>query len=294
MHGNLFYGCATALVTPFRGNRVDFDALESLIDWQIDSGVDALVALGTTGEPATLTAAERAAILECAVERIAGRVPLIAGTGSNDTRRAVMQSREARRLGADALLVVTPYYNRASCNGLMAHFNAVADSVDIPIIMYNVPGRTGVNLAPETVAELAKHPNLCAVKEASGSVRQLTELARLCGDGVAVYCGNDDMVVPAMALGARGAISVASNVAPGRMRALTANWLRGEVRRALDAQTALMPLIDALFAEVSPIPVKAALAMMGRIENELRLPLCPLGEEKEARLRDVMEEMGLI
>ena len=294
MHGNLFYGCATALVTPFRGNRVDFDALESLIDWQIDSGVDALVALGTTGEPATLTASEHAAILECAVDRIAGRVPLIAGTGSNDTRRAVAQSREARRLGADALLVVTPYYNRASRDGLMAHFNAVADSVDIPVIMYNVPGRTGVNLAPETVAELAKHPNLCAVKEASGSVRQLTELARLCGDGVAVYCGNDDMVVPAMALGARGAISVAANVAPGRMRALTANWLRGEVRRALDAQTALLPLIDALFAEVSPIPVKAALAMMGRIENELRLPLCPLGEEKEAQLRNVMEEMGLI
>ena len=289
MHGNLFYGCATALVTPFRGNRVDYDALEGLIDWQLDSGIDALVVLGTTGEPSTLAPSERAAILECAVERVAGRVPLIAGTGSNDTRRAVEQSVEAQRLGADALLVVTPYYNRASREGLIAHYNAVADAVELPVILYNVPGRTGVNLAPETVAELAKHPNLCAVKEAGGNIRQFTDLARLCSEGVAVYCGNDDMIVPAMALGARGAISVASNVIPGEMRALTADWLRGEAKRCLDREVELLKLIDALFSEVNPIPVKAALSMMGRIENTLRLPLSPLSDGKAAQLRAALE-----
>ena len=289
MHGNLFYGCATALVTPFRGNRVDYDALEGLIDWQLDSGIDGLVVLGTTGEPSTLAPSERAAILECAVERVAGRVPLIAGTGGNDTRRAVEQSVEAQRLGADALLVVTPYYNRASREGLIAHYTAVADAVELPVILYNVPGRTGVNLAPETVAELAKHPNLCAVKEAGGNIRQFTDLARLCGEGVAVYCGNDDMIVPAMALGARGAISVASNVIPGEMRALTTDWLRGEAKRCLDRQVELLKLIDALFAEVNPIPVKAALSMMGRIENTLRLPLSPLSDGKAAQLRAALE-----
>ena len=294
MLGNLFYGCGTALATPFKGDRVDFDALEALIDWQIESGVDALVLLGTTGEPSTLSLGERGAIIECAAARIAGRVPLVVGTGSNDTRRAVSQSGEAQRLGADALLVVTPYYNRASRAGLIAHYRAVADAVDLPIILYNVPGRTGVNLAPETVAELAKHPNLCAVKEASGSVRQLTDLARLCGEGVAVYCGNDDMIVPAMALGARGAISVAANVVPAEMRALTGHWLRGDIKRALDMQVRLLPLIDALFSEVNPIPVKAALAMMGRIENALRLPLCPLSDEKQARLRKALAAVGAI
>ena len=294
MHGNLFYGCATALVTPFRGNRVDYDALEALIDWQIDSGIDALVILGTTGEPSTLSPSERSAILECAAARIAGRVPLIAGTGSNDTRRAEEQSREAQRLGADALLVVTPYYNKASRAGLMAHFTAVADAVDLPVILYNVPGRTGVNLSPEAVAELAKHPNLCAVKEAGGSIRAFTDLARLCGEGVAVYCGNDDMVVPAMALGARGAISVAANVIPAGMHAMAADWLRGEAKRCLDAQVEYLPLIDALFSDVSPIPVKAALSMMGRIENTLRLPLCPLDDEKSARLREAMEKAGIM
>ncbi len=294
MHGNLFYGCATALVTPFRGNRVDYDALEALIDWQIDSGIDALVILGTTGEPSTLSPSERSAILECAAARIAGRVPLIAGTGSNDTRRAEDQSREAQRLGADALLVVTPYYNKASRAGLMAHFTAVADAVDLPVILYNVPGRTGVNLSPEAVAELAKHPNLCAVKEAGGSIRAFTDLARLCGEGVAVYCGNDDMVVPAMALGARGAISVAANVIPAGMHTMAADWLRGETKRCLDAQVEYLPLIDALFSDVSPIPVKAALSMMGRIENTLRLPLCPLDDEKSARLREAMEKAGIM
>ena len=294
MHGNLFYGCGTALVTPFKGNRVDYDALERLIDWQIECGVDALVVLGTTGEPSTLSGSERSAVIECAAARCGGRVPLIVGTGANDTRKAAAQSVEAQRLGADALLVVTPYYNKASWEGLIAHYLAVADSVELPVILYNVPGRTGLNLPPEVVAELAKHPNLCAVKEASGNLRQMTELARVCGEGVAVYCGNDDQVVPAMSLGARGVISVAANVVPDRMHALAADWLRGEAKRSLEAQVKLLPLIDALFSDVNPIPVKAALAMMGRIENTLRLPLCPLSEEKQDRLREIMEGSGLL
>jgi len=294
MHGNLFYGCATALVTPFKGNRIDFDGLEALIDWQLDSGIDAIVALGTTGEPATVTESERAAIIECAVQRCAQRAPLIAGTGSNDTRQAVRQSMEAQRLGADALLVVTPYCNKASREGLVEHYNAIADSVDIPVILYNVPSRTGMNLDADVVAELARHPNLCAVKEASGNLRQMTDLAQACEGGVAIYCGNDDQIVPAMALGARGAISVAANILPGPMRDMTANWLKGEAKRSLDAQLKYLPLIRLLFDEVSPIPVKAALAMMGKIENSLRLPLYPLSDEKQELLRREMKRMGLL
>lgn len=294
MHGNLFYGCGTALVTPFKGNRIDFDALEALIDWQLDSGADALVILGTTGEPAAITESERPAIIECAVERCGSRAPLIVGAGSNDTRQAVRQSMEARRLGADALLVVTPYYNRASREGLIEHYTAVADSVDIPIVMYNVPARTGVNLEPYTVAELAKHPNLCAVKEASGSLRQLTDLAHACGDGVALYCGNDDQVPPALALGARGVISVAANVIPGPMHEMVARWLKGDPEACLALQMKYLPLIRRLFDEVNPIPVKAALSMLGRVENSLRLPLCPLSDEKEDALRREMENLGLL
>lgn len=294
MHGNLFYGCGTALVTPFRGNRIDFDALERLIDWQLDCGADAIVVLGTTGEPATVTESERSAIIECAAARCLHRAPLVVGTGSNDTRKAVVQSVEARRLGADALLVVTPYYNKASRAGLIGHFNAVADSVDIPIIMYNVPARTGVNLDADTVAELAKHPNLCAVKEASGNLRQMTDLARACGDGVAVYCGNDDDVPAAMALGARGVISVAANLIPGVMGDMVSDWLRGEPKRCLEAQLEYLPLIRMLFSEVNPIPVKAALSLMGKIENTLRLPLCPLDADKEEQLRRELKRVGLI
>ena len=294
MHGNLFYGCGTALVTPFKGNRIDFDALEALIDWQLDSGADALVVLGTTGEPSTISGSECPAIIECAAARCAHRAPLIVGTGSNDTRRAVAQSEQAQRLGADALLVVTPYYNKASRAGLIGHYNAVADAVDIPIIMYNVPGRTGVNLDADTVAELAKHPNLCAVKEASGSLRQMTDLARTCGDGVAVYCGNDDQVPPAMALGARGVISVAANIIPGAMHDMALSALNGDMKRCREAQVKYLPLIRRLFDEVNPIPVKAALAMLGRIEDTLRLPLCPLDGEKREQLRRELKRMELV
>ena len=294
MRNAMFYGCGTALVTPFRGNRVDFDALESLIDWQIEEGVDALVILGTTGEPSTVTDAERPAIIECAIARAGRRVPVIVGTGSNDTRTAIRQSVEAQTLGADGLLVVTPYYNRASQEGLARHYDAIAERVELPVIMYNVPARTGVNLLPQTVAALARHPNLCGVKEASGNIRQLTDLAAACGEGVAVYCGNDDQVVPAMALGARGVISVAANVIPRQMHELAMAWLQGDTGKALALQLKLLPLIRALFSEVNPIPVKSALARMGLIEENLRLPLWPLDEVKAAALNRELKRFELI
>lgn len=294
MQSNLFYGCGTALITPFRGNRVDFDALENLIDWQIDSDIDALVALGTTGEPCTLSDAERSAVIECALARCARRVPMIVGVGSNDTRKAIQYAVEAQMLGADALLVVTPYYNRASRQGLVEHFTAIANKVEIPIIMYNVPSRTGMNLEPRVVAELAKHPMLCAVKDANSDPAHMMELARLCGDGIAIYCGNDDNILQFMALGAHGAISVASNILPREMHDMTMHWIRGDAKACKTAQLDWLPLIKLLFSEVSPIPVKAALSMIGRIEDTLRLPLTPLSPTPREALRREMKRHGLI
>lgn len=294
MRKSLFYGCGTALVTPFRGGRVDYDALENLIDWQLDSDIDALVILGTTGEPNTVTDAERPAIIECALNRVSGRVPVIVGAGSNDTRTAIRHAIEAQTLGADALLIVTPYYNKASRSGLIAHYEAISEKVELPVIMYNVPARTGMNLDPDTVAELARNANLCAVKEASGNLRQLMDLCAACGEGIALYCGNDDQVIPAMALGARGVISVASNVIPRQMHDMAASWLHGDAGRALDLQVEWLPLIRALFSEVNPIPVKAALHMMGLIENTLRLPLTPLDDGKAEALRREMKRCKLV
>ena len=294
MQGKLFYGSGVALVTPFRDQAVDYERLEKLIDWQIEAGTDALIVLGTTGEPSTIAPAERCAIIECAVERCAGRVPIYVGTGSNCTRTAIAQSVEAQRLGADGLLVVTPYYNKASQRGLIEHYNAIADSVEVPIIVYNVPGRTGLNLPPEVMLELAKHPLLCGFKEAATNPAQLMRLFELLGDGIAIYSGNDDLVLPMMALGARGVISVAANVAPAQVHAMAMGWLRGEIDASRRLQFDLLPLIRALFSEVSPIPVKAALAMMGRIADELRLPLVPLDDARRDALRRELQQLGLI
>ncbi len=294
MQGNLFYGSGTALITPFRGQRVDYDCLERLIDWQIDSETDALIVLGTTGEPSTIAPSERSAIIECAVSRCSGRIPVYVGTGSNSTRTAIEQSIEAQRLGADGLLVVTPYYNKTSSQGLIEHYTAIADSVRIPIIVYNVPGRTGLNLPPEVMLELAKHPLLCGFKEAGTSPAQAMRLFELLGDGIAIYSGNDDQVLPMMALGARGVISVAANVAPAQMHAMAMGWLRGEISACRRLQFSLLPLIRALFSEVSPIPVKAALAMMGRIEDTLRPPLVPLDAARRAALKRELQHLRLI
>ena len=293
MRNALFYGSGVALVTPFSGGKIDLGALEALIHWQIDMLTDAIIVLGTTGEPCTIAPMERAALLERAVSCVAGRVPLIVGAGANDTRTAIACAEQAQALGADGLLVVTPYYNKASREGLLAHYWAIADSVDIPIIAYNVPSRTGMNMPPEVVAELLKHPMIRGVKEASGDIRQMQRLAALC-PGAAIYAGNDDQAYAMMALGARGVISVVANVLPTAMHEMAASYLRGDVELSREMQFALLDVADALFCEVSPIPVKAALSMMGRIEEELRLPLTPLEGEKRAALRKALAAWELV
>lgn len=293
MRNALFYGSGVALVTPFSGGKIDLGALEALIHWQIDMLTDAIIVLGTTGEPCTIAPMERAALIERAVSCVAGRVPLIVGAGANDTRTAIACAEQAQALGADGLLVVTPYYNKASREGLLAHYWAIADSVDIPIIAYNVPSRTGVNMPPEVVAELLKHPMIRGVKEASGDIKQMQRLAALC-PGAAIYAGNDDQAYAMMALGARGVISVVANVLPTAMHEMAASYLRGDVELSREMQFALLDVADALFCEVSPIPVKAALSMMGRIEEELRLPLTPLEGEKRAALRKALAAWELV
>lgn len=293
MRNALFYGSGVALVTPFSGGRIDLGALEALIHWQIDMLTDAIIVLGTTGEPCTIAPMERAALIERAVSCVAGRVPLIVGAGANDTRTAIACAEQAQALGADGLLVVTPYYNKASREGLLAHYWAIADSVDIPIIAYNVPSRTGMNMPPEVVAELLKHPMIRGVKEASGDIKQMQRLAALC-PGAAIYAGNDDQAYAMMALGARGVISVVANVLPTAMHEMAASYLRGDVELSREMQFALLDIADALFCEVSPIPVKAALSMMGRIEEELRLPLTPLEGEKRAALRKALAAWELV
>ena len=293
MRNALFYGSGVALVTPFSGGKIDLGALEALIHWQIDMLTDAIIVLGTTGEPCTIAPMERAALIERAVSCVAGRVPLIVGAGANDTHTAIACAEQAQALGADGLLVVTPYYNKASREGLLAHYWAIADSVDIPIIAYNVPSRTGMNMPPEVVAELLKHPMIRGVKEASGDIKQMQRLAALC-PGAAIYAGNDDQAYAMMALGARGVISVVANVLPTAMHEMAASYLRGDVELSREMQFALMDVADALFCEVSPIPVKAALSMMGRIEEELRLPLTPLEGEKRAALRKALAAWKLV
>ena len=292
MNRRLFQGSAAALPTPMRGGEIDFEAFERLIDRQIDGGTAALVVCGTTGEPASLSAKEREWLIECALRRSAGRVPVIVGAGSNDTRAAAALVRQACAAGADGALCVTPYYNKTTQAGLVAHFTALADAADIPLILYNVPSRTGVNLLPETAATLARHPNICGVKEASGDIAQVAALTRLCGDTLAVYAGNDEMTLPVLSLGGQGVIFVAANVCPARLAELCARFFEGDVAAARAIQLRLLPLIEALFHEVNPIPVKAALSLMGLCRDEARLPLVPASAETRSKLRAVLAELG--
>jgi len=284
MRQGMFYGSAVALVTPFRNGELDEIALADLIEWQLAERTDAIVILGTTGEPSTLTRAERRRIIACAADHCLGKVPLVVGTGSNDTKTACAYAREAQDMGADMVLSVTPYYNKATQEGAIRHFRAVADAVSIPVILYNVPSRTGMNLLPETVAELAKHPNIRGVKEANTNLEHLLELMRMVGDGFAVYAGEDASTYVLMALGAKGVISASANVIPGLMREITNRFLRGEMELACQAQMRALPVIRALMREVNPISVKTALAAMGRIDEEFRLPLCPLPHKKRTAL----------
>ena len=289
----IFTGAATALVTPLTENGVDYAAFEKLINWQIESGIDALVICGTTGEASTLTDEEHRQVLKFAAEVVSGRVPIIAGTGSNDTAYAIDMTKYACELGYDAMLVVTPYYNKTTQKGLIAMFKAIADASTKPLILYNVPSRTGVNIEPATYAALADHPMICAIKEAGGNISKIVETAALVGDKLDIYSGNDDQIVPILACGGKGVISVLSNVVPRETSDICKTFFAGNVKEAMDMQIKYLPLTNALFCEVNPIPAKAAMAALGFCENYLRLPLIPMEEGHEAMLRQKMREVGI-
>ena len=284
----IFKGTATALITPFIRDGVDFESLDRILDDQLAGGVDAVVVLGTTGEPATMTMAEKRAVIEFAVKKLKGKLPVIVGTGANSTAAAVEMSVTAESLGADALLLVTPYYNKATQKGLIAHFTAVADAVHTPIICYNVPGRTGVNMLPATFAELAEHPNIAAIKEASGNMEQIEEAIRLAGDKAVVYSGDDGITVPVMAMGGMGVISVVSNAAPRFTSEMTSAFLSGDLKKAAKMQLEMLPFVRAMFCEVNPIPVKKAMQLRGLCNGILRLPLTEMTAENAAKLEKLM------
>ena len=292
-NASIFKGVATALITPTTENGVDYPALKKLIEWQIEEGIDALVICGTTGENSTLSDAEHREVLRFSLEVAAGRVPMIAGTGSNDTAYAIDMTKYACEIGYDAMLVVTPYYNKTTQNGLVAMFTAIADASTKPIILYNVPSRTGVNIEPATYVKLAAHPQICAIKEASGNISKIVETAALVGDKLDIYSGNDDQIVPIMACGGQGVISVLSNVAPKATVELCRKFFDGDIAGAMEMQKQYLPLINALFCEVNPIPVKAAMAAMGFCENYLRLPLVPMEEAHRAVLLERMRGVGI-
>ena len=293
MKNTVFLGAATALVTPLTPDGVDYDAFADLIEWQIAEGIDALVIAGTTGEGSTLSDEEHRAVLKFSAEQIRGRVPVIAGTGSNDTAYAIDLTKYACEAGCDAMLLVTPYYNKATQKGLLASFKAVADASTKPCILYNVPSRTGCNLLPAATAALAGHPNIVGIKEASGNISQIAEEAALCGDQIDIYSGNDDQIVPILSLGGGGVISVLSNLLPKETSLLCRKWREGDAKAALDMQLKYLPLVNALFSEVNPIPVKAAMARMGFGKNVLRLPLTPMEEEHEEKLLAEMRKVGI-
>ncbi len=290
----IFTGAATALVTPLTKEGVDYDALGRLIDWQIDSGIDALVICGTTGEASTLTDDEHREVIRYSVERANHRVPIIAGTGSNDTDYAVDLTRFACEVGADASLVVTPYYNKATQKGLVKMYQTIADASDRPIILYNVPSRTGVNIEPKTYLELAEHPQIAAIKEANGNISKIVETAALVGDKLDIYSGNDDQIVPILSVGGKGVISVLSNLLPAQTSQMVKSFLAGDIATSMKLQAQYLPLVSALFCECNPIPVKAAMNKMGFCEDFLRLPLTPMEDAHRAVLYACMQQQGLI
>ncbi|MBO5206655.1 MAG: 4-hydroxy-tetrahydrodipicolinate synthase [Clostridia bacterium] len=294
MKDTVFTGVATAIVTPLTKDGIDYEQFGRLIEWQIAEGVNAIVAVGTTGEGSTLSDAEHKEAIKFCVDKVAGRVPVIAGTGSNDTAYAIELTKFSCEVGADAMLLVTPYYNKATQKGLIASFKAIADASTKPCILYNVPSRTGCNLLPSTVLELCEHPNIVGIKEASGNISQVAELCALVGDKIAVYSGNDDQIVPLLSLGAQGVISVLSNIMPRATVKMCDDFFAGDVASSRKLQLELLPLINALFCEVNPIPVKAAVAAMGYCENYLRLPLTPMEKKNEEKLLSLMKAEGII
>ena len=293
MKNTVFTGMATAIVTPMTATGIDYDALARFLEFQIENGINAIVVMGTTGENATIEPEDQARIIRFTVEKVAGRVPVIAGTGTNNTEHVLHNTRNACAAGADAVLVVTPYYNKATQNGLYTHFKTVADTSTVPVILYNVPGRTGCNLLPRTVARLAEHPNIVGIKEATGNMAQMVEIMHLCGDKIDVYSGEDALTVSMMAMGAAGTISVLSNVAPKEAVAMTDACKAGDYKTAAKWQCDLLPLINALFSEVNPIPAKAAVSAMGFGQENLRLPLTPMEDATRAKLYEEMRKLGI-
>lgn len=289
----IFKGIATALITPFTEKGTDYPKFGKLIDWQIEEGINALVICGTTGESSTMPDDEHCEVLRFATERIAGRVPMIAGTGSNDTAYAIELTQFAGEIGADAALVVTPYYNKATQKGLVQHFTAIADASKIPLILYNVPSRTGVTIEPETYLALADHPKIAAIKEAGGNIAKAVKTMSLVSDKLCMYSGNDDEIVPLMSIGAMGCISVLSNILPKKTCEICSRFFAGDVSGAAALQFRYLPLVNALFSEVNPIPVKAAVAAMGFCENILRLPLSEMDEQKRQQMLTLMRAEGL-
>ena len=289
----VFTGAATAIITPLTPDGIDFERFGAMIDWQVESGIDAIVAVGTTGEGSTLTDEEHRAAIKFCVDRVRHRVPVIAGTGSNDTAYAVDLSRYAAEVGADAMLLVSPYYNKATQKGMAASFLAVADAIDKPCILYTVPSRTGCNILPRTAAALAEHPNIVAIKEASGNISQIAELSSLVGDRMDIYSGNDDQIIPILSLGGKGVISVLSNILPAETSLMCKKFFAGDVTGACKMQLDYIDLINALFSEVNPIPVKAACAAMGWCEDYLRLPLTSMEEDNRQNLLHLMRRAGI-
>jgi len=288
------HGSIVAIVTPFRDGRIDEAALSALIEEHVAAGTSGIVPCGTTGESATLTHEEHKRVIELTVKVAGGRIPVIAGSGSNSTEEAINLTLHAKSAGADAALLITPYYNKPTQEGLFQHYKKIAEAVDIPIVLYNIPGRTGVNMLPETVARLMPYENIVGMKEGSGSVQQVAELIHLCGERLTVISGDDAITLPMMSLGAKGAISVTANIAPEDMSKMMVAAERGDMAEATRWHNQLYPLHKVLFLETNPIPVKAALAMMGKCSDEVRLPLAPLSDQNKARLKTVLAEYGLL
>ena len=289
----IFEGAATALITPLSADGINYEAMGRLIDWQIDEGIDALVIAGSTGEGKTLSDKEHRQLLEYCAQRINGRVPMIAGSGSNDTNYAISLSKFACEAGADAILVVTPYYVKATQNGLLKMYQMIADATTRPLILYNVPSRTGVNIEPATYARLAEHPNIAGIKEANSDISKIVETASLVDGKLDLYSGNDDQIIPILSLGGKGVISVLSNLLPAETSLMCHKYFNGDRKGANEMQFKYFPLIRALFSEVNPIPVKAAMARLGYCENYLRMPLTPMEEEHEVRMVRIMQDLGI-
>lgn len=289
----LFEGSGVALVTPFKDGKVNYEKMGDLIEWHIENKTDAIIVCGTTGESATMTDKERKSTIKFVVDKVNKRIPVIAGSGSNNTAYSIELSKYCQEVGADGLLIVTPYYNKATQNGLIKHYTAIADSVDLPIILYNVPGRTGVNITPATVEKLSKIENIVAIKEASGNISQVAEIARLCGEDFAIYSGNDDQIVPILSLGGIGVISVLANVLPKETHDIVEKYLSGDVEESRKLQLSLNELVNSLFIEVNPIPVKAAMNLMGMEAGELRLPLTDISEQNLEVLKNNMVKAGI-